>query len=107
MRRYVSVITMMEIKCGIENARKESPEFSNILETWYKQQVKPTFENHIIPVDLSVAECSSVFSSRRTRSLADSLIAATAHVYELTLATRNTADFSDLGIKLVNPWKPQ
>jgi len=35
----------------------------------------------------------------------DSLIAATARIHNLTLATRNTADFQDCGIQLVNPWE--
>jgi predicted nucleic acid-binding protein len=39
--------------------------------------------------------------------LADSLIAATAKVHHLTLATRNTADFQACGIDLVNPWQPE
>jgi predicted nucleic acid-binding protein len=37
-------------------------------------------------------------------SLNDSLIAATAKVHGLTLATRNTADFAATGIALFNPW---
>jgi len=37
-------------------------------------------------------------------SLNDSLIAATANVHGLTLATRNTADFEATGIALFNPW---
>ena len=40
----------------------------------------------------------------RTRDTADSLIAATAIVHDLTLVTRNTRDFADLPIKLYNLW---
>jgi hypothetical protein len=32
------------------------------------------------------------------------LIAATARVHNLALATRNVADFVDTGIDVVNPW---
>jgi predicted nucleic acid-binding protein len=39
-----------------------------------------------------------------TVTISDSLIAATAKVHGLTLATRNTADFQATGISLVNPW---
>ena len=35
----------------------------------------------------------------------DAQIAAIAHVHGATLATRNTADFEDCGIRLVNPWR--
>ena len=35
----------------------------------------------------------------------DAQIAAIAHVHGATLATRNTADFEDCGVRLVNPWR--
>lgn len=34
----------------------------------------------------------------------DALIAATALVHGLTVATRNVADFASTGTRLVNPW---
>ncbi len=34
----------------------------------------------------------------------DSQIAATAHRYSLTVVTRNTADFSKSGVKVLNPF---
>jgi toxin FitB len=35
----------------------------------------------------------------------DALIAATALVHQAAIATRNTADFSGLGIELIDPWR--
>jgi predicted nucleic acid-binding protein len=40
------------------------------------------------------------------RPLADSLIAATAIIHDLTLVTRNETDFTDCGIPTINPWQP-
>jgi toxin FitB len=37
----------------------------------------------------------------------DGLIAATAVVHGLTVATRNVADFKAMGIALFNPWIEQ
>jgi predicted nucleic acid-binding protein len=37
---------------------------------------------------------------------ADAQIAAICRARSATLATRNTADFTDTGIELVNPWMP-
>jgi len=34
----------------------------------------------------------------------DSLLAATALQHDLTLVTRNTADFAGTGVRLINPW---
>jgi toxin FitB len=35
----------------------------------------------------------------------DACIAATAERHDLTLVTRNVADFEVLGIRLINPWR--
>ena len=44
-------------------------------------------------------------SAGRPRPAIDSLLAATALQHDLTLVTRNTADFDGLGVRLVNPWQ--
>jgi len=101
---FVSAITMMELRHGILIAKRKDPDFAGLLEEWYERQVKAAFINRVIPIDLLVSEeCSSVMS-RRTRSLADALIAATARVHGLILATRNVDDFADCGLSIVNPW---
>jgi len=35
----------------------------------------------------------------------DGLIAATAHHYDLTIATRNVNDFNALSLKIINPFE--
>jgi predicted nucleic acid-binding protein len=40
----------------------------------------------------------------RTRGATDGLIAATAIIHDLTVVTRNVADFADTGVETVNPW---
>jgi predicted nucleic acid-binding protein len=42
----------------------------------------------------------------RAMPIKDSLIAATARQYRLTIATRNTHDYRHAGINLVNPFEP-
>jgi toxin FitB len=46
-------------------------------------------------------------SARRPLPSIDALLAATAKVHKLTLATRNTADVADLGADLCNPLEPR
>jgi predicted nucleic acid-binding protein len=42
--------------------------------------------------------------ARRTVSTIDAQIAAISRQHQATLATRNTADFTDTGLDLINPW---
>lgn len=44
--------------------------------------------------------------SGRTASVTDALIAGTAAVHELAVATRNVSDFESLGVDAVSPWEP-
>jgi predicted nucleic acid-binding protein len=102
---FVSVISLMEIRRGVLMARRKNAAFAELLEGWYETQVKPAFDGCILPIDLAISERCSAIVSVRTRNLADALIAATAYVYNLTLVTRNVADFADCEVKLVNPWE--
>ena len=104
---FISAITTMEIRLGILSARRSNAEFADALERWYEDLVKPGFAGRILAADLAVSERCGVLLGERTRGVADGLIAATALVHGLTLATRNVADFEDTGVALVNPWEPQ
>ena len=42
----------------------------------------------------------------RAMPVKDSLVAATARQYRLTVATRNIGDFAHAGVKVVNPFEP-
>lgn len=97
---------MMEIRVGILSAMKKNPEFGILLQDWYDQKLKPEFSGRVLPVDLAVAEYCATLQSRRTLPYRDGLIAATAEVRSLTLATRNLSDFEGLGLRIVNPWEP-
>jgi len=59
----------------------------------------------ILSVDRQVAEIAALYRADHKTPYYDSQIAATARVHNLTLATRNIADFADTGISLVNPWE--
>jgi predicted nucleic acid-binding protein len=64
------------------------------------------FADRILPVDLAVADEWGRMGGKRPVSTIDGLLAATAKVHEMTLATRNVADVADLGAKLLNPFEP-
>ena len=52
-----------------------------------------------------IAELAADFRADDGTPFEDSLIAATAKVHGLTVATRNTGHFTSCGIEVVNPWE--
>jgi toxin FitB len=102
--QFVSAITLLELKLGIELAGRRNPDFSARLEIWYDTKIKRVFRDRTLPVDTTVAETCARMHAIRPRPYRDALIAATAVVHGLTVITRNTDDFSETGAKVFNPW---
>ncbi len=68
------------------------------------------YEDRILPVDRAEARQAALLRVRARRvgrvlKLADALIAGTAAVHNLTVATRNVRDFASLNVDFVNPWE--
>ncbi len=101
---YLSVLVLGEIRRGIERARAGEPAKARALEQWLSV-VSRSFGNRILPVDQRVAEEWGRIRAKRSAPVIDALLAATARVYDLTLATRNTADVAGLGAEVVNPFE--
>ena len=101
---FVSVITMNEIRYGAKKVAPRDPGFAARLNVWYLEILAAKTLYSILPIDLPIAEIAADFRAGFELSYNDSLIAATAKVHDLTLATRNTSDFEQTGIALVNPW---
>lgn len=95
----------MEIRLGVQKALNSDPNFAKLLHEWYQSQLLPSYEGRILNVDLDVAEIRANFPIKRTLPYSDALIGATAKHHNLTLVTRNTKDFEDFGIHLINPWE--
>lgn len=101
----ISTLTLAEILKGIHLLAPGKKRRQ--LELWFEELVA-SFEGRVLPVDEAVARAWAEFYARqqqqgRLLSSFDSLLAATAIAHELTLATRNTADFPK-EISVVNPW---
>ncbi len=67
------------------------------------------FRNRVLAFDSSCAKpYSEIVAGRKSLgrpiSQFDAQIAAIARSRKAILATRNTADFTDCGVKIVNPW---
>jgi predicted nucleic acid-binding protein len=101
---YISAISVLELELGVLLIERRNASQGMVLRRWLEDQVLPRFQGRILPVDTPVARCAAGLHVPNTRSERDALIAATAIVAGLTVATRNTVDFEPTGVRLINPW---
>ena len=101
---FASVIVLQEIEVGVLLMERRDPRQGAVLRRWLEGTVLPGFEGRILPVDLAVARRCAALHVPDPRPQRDALIAATALMHGLTVATRNVADFASTGAALLNPW---
>ena len=101
---YLSVLVLGEIRKGIEGLRDRDAGKANELDLWL-EQLQTSFQSQILPVDTAISQEWGRLSSLHTVPAIDGLLAATATAHRLVLVTRNTRDFADLGIHLLNPFE--
>jgi predicted nucleic acid-binding protein len=100
---YLSVLVVGEIRRGIESIRRRDAPAARRLENWLKRLVS-AHEDRILPVDRRVAEEWGRMNVPDPVPVLDSLMAATARVNGLVLATRNVKDVARTGVRSVNPF---
>ena len=101
---FLSAITVLEVELGALLKARQDPAQGAVLRRWIDQLVLPAFAGRILAVDMAVARRCAALHVPSTRSERDALIAATALVHGLTVATRNGADFRPTGVALVDPF---
>lgn len=100
---YLSVLTLGEIRRGIESIRRRDPEGGVALESWLGR-VSEAHRDRVLPIDRSIAEEWGRMNVPDPLPVVDGLLAATAKVTGLTVATRNSDDFARTGVSLVDPF---
>ena len=74
------------------------------LDAWLRRLIHLFFSNRILPVDASIAEVWGQMYAIRNVPVINGLLAATAKVHNLTLATRNITDVQSLDANRLNPF---
>lgn len=99
---YLSVVTLGEIQAGIERTRAHDLRKAEQIESWADAALD-AFE--ILPVDVPIIrQWARLKRGRPDKNFEDTILAITAMVHRLTLATRNTKDFSGYSVQLINPF---
>jgi predicted nucleic acid-binding protein len=100
----LSVLTLGEIRKGIEKHHDQVRKQKII--RWLEGDIIKRFYGRIINIDAAVADKWGYLSARATMPVADSIIAASAIVYNHKLVTRNVKDFQAIiGLEIINPWE--
>lgn len=102
---YLSVLTIGELRRGIENIRRRDEPAAQALESWLKELVG-AYSDHILAVTREISEQWGRFNVPDPLPVVDGLLAATASVHDLTLVTRNLKDVRRTGVSCLNPFQP-
>jgi len=102
---YLSVITVGELRTGVERIRyRNDLSQAEKLEKWLNEMLTQ-YEECILPVDPIVAQVWGRLRVPHHENPLDKLIAATALVYDLTVVTRNSTHFFETGVEALDPFR--
>lgn len=101
---YISVVTVGELRRGIERLhhRGDRPQAER-LESWLGDVIEQ-FAANILALDIDAAQVWGRLRVPNPAHELDKQIAAIGLVNDLTVVTRNTADFAGTGARLLNPF---
>ena len=100
---FFSAVTFGEIQKGAELIRRQDPGKANEIEAWAAQLERAS---QVLPMDATCFREYARLMQQRSDTLSeDGMIAATARVHGLTIATRNERDFLHFDVAVFNPFK--
>jgi len=109
-KMYLSVLTIGELIKGItklpDGERREK------LQSWVSNDLAQRFGPRLLEIDAEISMAWGTLlgeAERRGEKLpvVDSLIAVSANVHDLIVATRNVKDMERCQVKVFNPWEIQ
>ena len=105
---FSSVLSLGEIRKGIDLLPPGKKRHE--LEGWLDEDLNGWFGDNLLPVTRAISERWGSLAARSQQQgkplgSIDGLLAATALEYGLTVVTRNTRHFQDLGVGIFDPWE--
>ena len=100
---HLSAVTLGEIQAGVELTRDQDASKAVEIEAWLDLVAR---SYNVLPMDGAAFRAWARLMHRRSDTLyEDAMIAATATVHNLTVVTRNVADFEPFNVRVLNPFK--
>lgn len=101
---HLAVQTIGELRRGLENVRGRGDHAqADRLESWL-DDITSDYAERLLGFDLDCAQVWGKLMSPNPQHPIDKQIAAIALIHDLTVVTRNTADFASTGARLLNPF---
>ena len=98
----IPALALFELQEGAEMTRHQNLQKAAELDFWIDDVTRRW---PILPLDApAFREAARYLHKRSPHLIEDGMIAATACVHGLTVATRNTKDFEQFGIAVTNPF---
>lgn len=99
---FLSAVTLGELQRGIERTRGRDRIKAVEIETWVERLAAST---QVLSMDaMCFREWARLMEGKQDHLLEDAMIAATARIHGLVVATRNDKDFAQLDVPVENPF---
>ncbi|MCU4185637.1 type II toxin-antitoxin system VapC family toxin [Acidiferrimicrobium sp. IK] len=104
---WTTSVTVSEIRTGLElltaSRRRRH------LEAAFEQVLSEDLDQRVLAFDVAAADAAGALVARRQRAgkaveIRDAQIAGIALARKAPVATRNVRHFTDLGVRLIDPW---
>jgi predicted nucleic acid-binding protein len=101
---YLSVITIGELRRGIDLIRHRGDvQQAQQLEIWL-QKILGDYADNVLPLDVDSAQVWGNLRVPHPENALDKQIAATAMTHNLTVVTRNERHYRSTGVPVLNPF---